>query len=116
MNEQAVSVEEYAKHTRLSHGQIYARIAAGKIVADRDGIYRIYPKATEEHQIKLAKEKAEKKAAEYQPRDRTTRSSSIRPGRKRKKQFLVKADSDSGESVFLQQLAALRKKGRTHNA
>jgi len=67
MSDKPVSISEYSEMTGLSRSQIYARIAAGKIVADRTRPYRVYPEATKAHQLKLAVAEAERKASVHQP-------------------------------------------------
>ncbi len=70
MPEMAVSISEYSKLAGLTMNQIYARIASGQIVAERIGTYKIFPEATKAHQLKLAQEKAERKAQSHSPRTR----------------------------------------------
>ncbi len=51
-----VTVSEYADSKKMTIGQVYARIRAGKVFAVHDGQYWVYPEKTEELLLALAAE------------------------------------------------------------
>lgn len=102
MPEIGISISEYSQLSGLSVNQIYARIASGQIVAERIGTFKIFPEATKAHQLKLAQEKAERKAQSHTPRTRNKQP--CKPSSKRRRVY-------PKNSNFLEELKRLERGG-----
>lgn len=74
-----VTVSEYADIKKMTIGQVYARIRAGRVFAVNDGQYWVYPEKTEELLLALAEEETAGRRGGANPQSVALRVGKVTP-------------------------------------